>query len=147
MRVNPNAGLLLSVGVVAACAAGMAAAQVPIPEREAAVRAVFARHVADETRTLACVAVLEPQLLEGAKTAWMEIVGYATQIMEGGSVPKASIAKLVAEAQPEPLMREQSDPEKTRASCLADRAWEEHFHKFMAYRLVGDVREIVEGHR
>ncbi len=85
--------------------------------------------------------------MEGAKTAWMEIIGQATEILERGSVPKASIAKLVAEAQPEPLMREPRDPEKTRASCLADKAWEVHFHKFMAYRLVGDVREVVEGRR
>ena len=103
--------------------------------------------MADETRTLACVAVIEPQYLEAAKSMWMEIVGYATEILERGRFPKEGIARLASEAQPERLMREPLDPETTRASCLADKAWEDHWYKFMAFGLVGDVREIVEGRR
>jgi hypothetical protein len=147
MRVRPKTWPQIALGMMAACAAGVAAAQTPIPEREAAVGAVFARHVADETRTLTCVAVMEPQNLEGAKTGWMEIVGFASEILERGQFSKQGIARLASEAQPERLMREQLDPEQTRASCTADRAWEDHWYRFMAYRLVGDVREIVEGHR
>lgn len=147
MRVKPNLCLRIAAGVLAACAAASAFAQAPIPQGEAALRAVFARHMADETRTLVCVAVLQPEHLEGAKSGWDEILGFTAQILERSQFPKVTIATLLSHAQAETLMREPIDPEKARASCLADKAWEQHFYKFMSYHLVGDVREIVEGRR
>ena len=147
MHVWSRRYLGIAAGVLAACAAAAASAQAPIPEREAALRAAFARHVADETRTLTCVAVMQPEHLEGAKTGWNEILGLTAEVLERGRFPKVTIATLLSNAQAETLMREPIDPERTRASCLADKAWEQHFIKFMSYHLVGDVREIVEGHR
>ena len=147
MRVRPNPCLRIAAGVLAVCAAAVASAQAPIAEREAAVRAVFSRHVAEEIRMLICVAAIEPQHLEGAKSGWLEILGSTRDILERGGFPKESIGKLVADAQPDKLMSAPLDREITRASCVADKAWEDHLYKFMSYRLVGDVREIVEGRR
>jgi len=147
MRVGPNLPLRIAAGILAAGLAAPASAQAPISENEVALRAVFSRHMADETRTLACVAVMQPELLDGAKLSWNEILGSTAEILEHSRLPKVTIATLLANAQAETLMREPPDPADTRASCLADKAWEDHFHKFMSYRLLGDVREIVEGHR
>ena len=147
MSVWSKACLQIGASILATCAVGTAAAQSPIPEREAALQAVFARHVAEETRTLACIAVMEPQSLAGAKSVWAEILDRTAEILERSRFSKATIATLLSNAQAERLMRDPIDPEQVRASCMADRAWEDHLFKFMAYRLVGDVREIVEGHR
>jgi len=147
MRHTSIACLRIAVGILAASVAGIASAQTPIPEREAAVRAVFARHAAEQTRMLTCVAAIEPQHLEGAKSGWVEILGSAREILERGGFAKESTDKLLAEAQPDKLMSMPLDREKTRASCVADKAWEDHLYKFMSYRLVGDVREIVQGRR
>jgi len=120
-------------------------AQTPIPEREAAVRAVFARHIKDQARTLDCIAVIEPQRLAVAKQDWVDILESARKILERGGFSPESMAA-VAAAQPDKLMIS-AEPEKMRASCVADKVWEDHWFRFMAYGLVGDVREIVEGRR
>jgi hypothetical protein len=147
MRVRPNIPLRIAAGILAAGLAATALAQAPVPENEAALRGVFARHMAEETRTLVCVAVMQPEHLEAAKLSWNEILGSTAEILERSRFAKVTIATLLANAQAETLMREPLDPATTRASCLADKAWENHFYKFMSYRLLGDVREIIEGHR
>jgi hypothetical protein len=121
-------------------------AQAPIPEREAAVRAVFTRHVKDQTRILNCLAVIEPERVTVAQNDWVEILESTRDVLENGKFPPESMTVLFAAAQPDKIMTS-ADPAKMRASCEADKAWEKHWFEFRAYTLIGDIREIVEGRR